>query len=131
MGVICFELLTGCSPFTVDGAANSSKEIAKRIITKKVPFPKNMDPDARDFIAALLEKRLEKRLGYNGVEEIKNHRFLRDLDWDKVAKRQLTPFIVPNLTHELMCKILLLNSLISRLCTHQPNLQSTGIRFSG
>ncbi|PIO66797.1 hypothetical protein TELCIR_11479 [Teladorsagia circumcincta] len=73
MGVICFELLTGCSPFTVDGAANSSKEIAKRIITKKVPFPKNMDPDARDFIAALLEKRLEKRLGYNGVEEIKKY----------------------------------------------------------
>nr|CDJ88720.1 Serine threonine protein kinase-related and Protein kinase domain containing protein [Haemonchus contortus] len=101
MGVISFELLTGCSPFTVDGAANSSKEIAKRIITKKVPFPKNMDPDARDFIGALLEKKLEKRLGYNGVEEIKNHRFLRDLDWDKVAKRQLTPFIVPNVTHEL------------------------------
>ncbi|KAK6052494.1 kinase domain protein [Cooperia oncophora] len=101
MGVICFELLTGCSPFTVDGAANSSKEIAKRIISKKVPFPKNMDPDARDFIAALLEKKLEKRLGYNGVDEIKKHRFLRDIDWDKVAKRQLTPFIVPNLTHEL------------------------------
>ncbi|WKX91543.1 hypothetical protein Q1695_009960 [Nippostrongylus brasiliensis] len=101
MGVISFELLTGCSPFTVDGAANSSKEIAKRIITKKVPFPKNMDPDARDFIAALLEKKLEKRLGYNGVNEIKNHKFLRDIDWDKVAKRQLTPFIVPNLTHEL------------------------------
>ncbi|KAL6731555.1 hypothetical protein Aduo_002406 [Ancylostoma duodenale] len=101
MGVISFELLTGCSPFTVDGAANSSKEIAKRIITKKVPFPRNMDPDARDFIGALLEKKLERRLGYNGVDEIKKHRFLRDIDWNKAANRQLTPFIVPNLTHEL------------------------------
>ncbi|ETN70787.1 kinase domain protein [Necator americanus] len=101
MGVISFELLTGCSPFTVDGAANSSKEIAKRIISKKVPFPRNMDPDAKDFIGSLLEKKLEKRLGYNGVEEIKNHRFLRDIDWNKAANRQLTPFIVPNITHEL------------------------------
>lgn len=29
MGVITFELLTGCSPFTVDGAQNSTQEIAK------------------------------------------------------------------------------------------------------
>ena len=29
LGVITFELLTGCSPFTVDGAHNSSKDIAK------------------------------------------------------------------------------------------------------
>lgn len=101
MGVISFELLTGCSPFTVDGAANSSKEIAKRILTKKVPFPRNMDPLARDFIGSLLEKNVEKRLGYNGADEIKNHKFLQDIDWNMVANRQLKPFIVPNVTHEL------------------------------
>jgi serine/threonine protein kinase len=29
LGVMTFELLTGCSPFTVDGAKNSSREIAE------------------------------------------------------------------------------------------------------
>lgn len=29
LGVLVFELLTGCSPFTVEGAPNTSKEIAK------------------------------------------------------------------------------------------------------
>ncbi|KAJ1354608.1 putative ribosomal protein S6 kinase alpha-2 [Parelaphostrongylus tenuis] len=101
MGVISFELMTGCSPFTVDGGGNSSKEIAKRILNKKVPFPRNMDPLARDFIGSLLEKNVEKRLGYNGVEEIKNHKFLQGIDWNMVANRQLKPFIVPNVTHEL------------------------------
>ncbi|CAB3410761.1 unnamed protein product [Caenorhabditis bovis] len=101
LGVISFELLTGCSPFTVDGAANSSKDIAKRILTKKVPFPKNMDPDARDFISQLLEKKLEKRLGFNGVHEIKNHRFFHDIDWDAAEKRQLKPVIVPRISHDL------------------------------
>lgn len=101
MGVICFELLTGCSPFTVDGGQNSSKEIAKRILTKKVPFPRDMNPDAKDFIAQLLEKNLEKRLGYKGIDEIKHHKFLRDIDWDKAEKRQLKPRIVPNISHDL------------------------------
>ena len=29
LGVIVFELLTGCSPFTVDGDQNSTQDIAK------------------------------------------------------------------------------------------------------
>lgn len=55
-GVIAFELLTGCSPFTVDGDQNSTADIARRILTKKVPFPKWLDPTSRDFIGQLLSK---------------------------------------------------------------------------
>jgi serine/threonine protein kinase len=55
-GVIGFELLTGCSPFTVDGDANSTADIARRILTKRVPFPKWLDQTSREFIAALLNK---------------------------------------------------------------------------
>lgn len=29
LGVIAFELLTGCSPFTVDGHSNNSRDIAR------------------------------------------------------------------------------------------------------
>lgn len=32
LGVISFELLTGCSPFTVEGQQNSSKDIARFVI---------------------------------------------------------------------------------------------------
>ncbi|EGT54219.1 CBN-RSKN-2 protein [Caenorhabditis brenneri] len=101
LGVISFELLTGCSPFTVDGGQNSSKDIAKRILTKKVPFPKTMDAEARDFIGCLLEKKLEKRLGYGGVEEIKTHKFMQNIDWEAAEKRELKPVIVPRIGHDL------------------------------
>ena len=60
-----------------------------------------MNPDAKDFIAQLLEKNLEKRLGYKGIDEIKHHKFLRDIDWDKAEKRQLKPRIVPNISHDV------------------------------
>ncbi|CAI5440239.1 unnamed protein product [Caenorhabditis angaria] len=101
LGVISFELLTGCSPFTVDGGQNSSKDIAKRILTKRVPFPKNMDAEAKEFITALLEKKLEKRLGFNGVQEIKSHRFLSNIDWEAAEKRKMAPVIVPRIGHAL------------------------------
>ncbi|KAF8368295.1 rskn-2 [Pristionchus pacificus] len=101
MGVIAFELLTGCSPFTVDGGANSSRDIAKRILTKPVPFPKTMDAQAKTFITSLLDKKLERRLGFKGVNEIKNHPFLADIDWDAAANRHMKPFTVPSLTSEV------------------------------
>ena len=89
--MLCFELLTGCSPFTVEGSKNSSKEIAEfvgyfpaqifsffsRILTKKVPFPRTMDLIAKDFIDRLLNKNGKTRMGAKGVEEIKTHKFFQ------------------------------------------------------
>ncbi|RXN10446.1 ribosomal S6 kinase alpha-5 [Labeo rohita] len=40
MGVLMYELLTGGSPFTVDGDENSHSDIAERIMKKDPPFPK-------------------------------------------------------------------------------------------
>ncbi|CAJ0949131.1 unnamed protein product, partial [Mesorhabditis belari] len=118
LGVITFELLTGCSPFTVDQGANSSKDIAKRILSKKVPFPKNMDVEAKNFIAALLEKQLEKRLGYKGVHELKSHPFLREINWEKASRRELAPPIVPNIVDEMD------TTYFAQEFTNQPPLYS-------
>uniref|UniRef100_A0A8R1IL23 AGC-kinase C-terminal domain-containing protein n=1 Tax=Caenorhabditis japonica TaxID=281687 RepID=A0A8R1IL23_CAEJA len=60
-----------------------------------------MDVDARDFIGQLLEKKLEKRLGFNGVDEIKDHKFMRDVDWTAAEKRNMKPVIVPRIGHDL------------------------------
>lgn len=88
-------MLTGCSPFTVDGNRNSAPEVAKRVLTKQIPFPKNMDLVCRSLIGALLERDPEKRLGNNGFEEIKNHEFFNGLDWDLLEKRKLDTSIHP------------------------------------
>ncbi|VDK43669.1 unnamed protein product [Anisakis simplex] len=101
LGVIAFELLTGCSPFTVDGHSNSSRDIARRILTKKVPFPRNFDPLALDFISRLLEKSPKRRLGRKGVAEIKEHPLMVDIDWAKCENRQLNPPIVPKISNEM------------------------------
>ncbi|VDN58053.1 unnamed protein product [Dracunculus medinensis] len=101
LGVIAFELLTGCSPFTVDGQSNNSRDIAKRILSKCVPFPRDFDRLAMDFISRLLEKSPRRRLGRKGAEEIKRHPFLADIDWDKCEKKRLVPPIIPTIRNDM------------------------------
>jgi len=58
LGVLTYELLTGASPFTVEGEKNSQSEISKRILKCSPPMPKQFTPEVRDFIARLLVKNL-------------------------------------------------------------------------
>ncbi|XP_011488331.1 ribosomal protein S6 kinase alpha-5 isoform X2 [Oryzias latipes] len=77
LGVLMYELLTGGSPYTVDGGENSHSDIARRILKKDPPFPKDMDPSAKDLIQRLLTKDPTKRLGSgpDGAENVKKHPF--------------------------------------------------------
>ena len=37
--------------------------------------------DAKDFIEKLLNRNFTMRLGAGGADEIKNHPFMKDIDW--------------------------------------------------
>lgn len=70
-------------------------------MTKAIPFPKTMNQASRNFIAALLERVPEKRLGSGGFDEIKNHEFFQGLDWDLVEKRRMESPIKPVVSNQL------------------------------
>lgn len=63
VGVLCYELLTGASPFTVDSDTNTQNEISKRILKITPPMPDNISPKANDLITKLLNKDPSVRLG--------------------------------------------------------------------
>lgn len=63
VGVLCYELLTGASPFTVDSDVNSQNEISKRILRTTPPMPDIIKTKANDFITKLLNKNPSERLG--------------------------------------------------------------------
>lgn len=63
----------------------------RRILSKKVPFPKQMDDTSKNFINALLSKDPSSRLGIKGVEDIKKNRFFAGIDWSAVGKRECKP----------------------------------------
>lgn len=54
--------------------------------------------ERQDFLSRLLEKSPEKRLGCNGFEEIKDHEWLKEINWELLDAKLLTPDFVPDTT---------------------------------
>jgi CheY-like chemotaxis protein len=52
-----------------------------------------LSPEARDFMERLLCTDPEQRLGFNGAEEVKNHPFFKDINWDTLLSER--PAFVP------------------------------------
>ncbi|TRY91783.1 hypothetical protein DNTS_023742 [Danionella cerebrum] len=117
MGVLMYELLTGGSPFTVDGDENSHSDIAERIKKKDPPFPKDIGPVAKDLIQRLLIKDPKMRLGSgsSGAQSVKNHPFYQartfqaflnrpdipKMNWEDLAAKKVPAPFKPVIRDEL------------------------------
>ncbi|KAI2634837.1 kinase-like protein [Hypomontagnella submonticulosa] len=90
LGVISFEMALGWSPFW----AEDTEQIVKNICLGKTRLPRGLASEERDFIKGLLNRNPTHRLG-NNMGELKNHRFLVDINWDAMARRQVAPPWIP------------------------------------
>jgi len=96
VGVLTYELLTGASPFTVEGERNTQQEISKRILKCSPPMPDFLGVDVTDFILRLLHKDPRRRMGGGpgDAHEVKAHRFFASISWDDLLKKNIpAPFI--------------------------------------
>jgi serine/threonine protein kinase len=84
LGVIAYELTTGSVPFY----STSPIEIKKKIIRCEIDFDSRFNSNLRNFISRLLDKNPKKRLGANGVQEIKDHKYFKGIDWDRVFSKK-------------------------------------------
>ena len=101
--MLCYELLTGSSPFSVDGEGNAQTDISRQILKKNPPMPESIQPDANDFITKLLNKNPIERLGSGptGAEEIKSHAFFTGVDWERLARKDTPAPFKPKIRHPL------------------------------
>jgi len=88
LGILTYEMQAGIDPFTDD----DPMAIYQKILKGKVKFPKNFDKNCKSLVKHLLTADLSKRFGNlkNGVNDIKNHRWFADLNWDWVMQKKLT-----------------------------------------
>ena len=75
-----FEMLSGINPFKVKG--KSPQQRVKMITDDPIPMMPMFQTEAKAIIRALLEKNPQKRLGAGGIDEIKQHEFFYDTDWE-------------------------------------------------
>lgn len=98
LGVLIFEMCCGWSPFY----AEDNQQMYKNIAFGKVRFPKDaLSPEGRDFVKGLLNRNPKHRLGAtNDAAELKAHPFFKDVDWDKLVRREVAPPYKPQVTSE-------------------------------
>ena len=90
LGIITYELIFGKRPFR----GNNKDEIAENILNKNINLNENnmkekFSIDAADFVNRLLRKKNKQRLGSRGIEEIKNHKWFEDVDWNSIEYKNI------------------------------------------
>ena len=88
LGVCFYEMLVGIPPYF----SNNQEQIFKNIEKADLYIPNFVSKKAQKFLRDLLKKDPSNRLGTKrDVEEIKEHPYMAEVDWDKVLKRQYIP----------------------------------------
>jgi protein kinase X len=93
LGIFIYELLSGTAPFNDE----EPMIVYEKILSGKVKFRHNFHPPAKSLIKHLLQIDLSKRFGNlkDGSEDVKNHKFFKDVDFFKLSNMELMPFYVP------------------------------------
>jgi serine/threonine protein kinase len=78
LGVLTYECTVGKMPFT----GRSRDELFANIQTAVVGFPAGADPVVRNFIEALMERSVERRLGSENANAVRDHELFDEMDWE-------------------------------------------------
>ncbi|XP_070555597.1 rho-associated protein kinase 2-like isoform X2 [Ptychodera flava] len=100
VGVFIYEMLVGDTPFYADSLVGTYGKIMDHKNSLSFPDDVDMSFNAKSLIRAFLTDR-EERLGRNGVEEIKRHKFFKNDMWTFDNIRQTVPPVVPELSSDI------------------------------
>ena len=101
LGVLLYEMIVGIDPFNDE----DTMAIYQKVIKGKLKFPSYFPSDAKSLVKHLLVKDLSKRYGNlkDGVNDIKNHRFIINLDWLKLIKYEIEAPYIPKIKNNGDC----------------------------
>ena len=97
LGILTFEMLTGRPPFF----SNDKTEQMEMIQKTEPRYPHYMSEDSIDFIKCLLAKDPRRRIGHFDFEEVKGHRWFKDVDWEKLYNKEYEAPYRPAVRDEL------------------------------
>lgn len=94
LGCLLYVMLTGSLPYY---QGNWDEMFAKRVTGDYLSFPPWVPEQARNMCNRLLEKNPQTRLGSRkGAREVKEHPWVRDMDWEKLFRKKIPPPIDPS-----------------------------------
>ncbi|KAJ9589741.1 hypothetical protein L9F63_017043, partial [Diploptera punctata] len=96
VGVFLYEMLVGDTPFYADSLVGTYSKIMDHRNSLHFPTDIEISHNAKSLICGFLTDRT-RRLGRNGVEEIKSHLFFQNDQWTFDNLRECVPPVVPEL----------------------------------
>uniref|UniRef100_A0A8R1HVM1 non-specific serine/threonine protein kinase n=1 Tax=Caenorhabditis japonica TaxID=281687 RepID=A0A8R1HVM1_CAEJA len=96
VGVFIYEMLFGETPFYAEALVATYTNIMNHKTSLKFPDDRDFSPEAKDIIQQFLSAAPD-RLGKNSVDEIRNHKFFKNPEWNFETLRDATPPIIPTL----------------------------------
>ena len=94
-GILLYEMLLGQAPFRGD----DEDEIFDAILEDEPLYPIQMPRDSVSLLQRLLTRDPSRRLGSgpNDADDIKAHPFFRDINWDDLLHKRVTPPFLPTI----------------------------------
>lgn len=97
LGILLYELTVGIPPFY----SQNVHEMYQSIQFAPIKFPQRLPEDCKDIILQLLTRDPQFRMGAKrDVEEIKEHKFYNDVNWEKLYARGYTPRFKPTVKND-------------------------------
>ena len=85
LGELLFEMLTDRSPFY----AVNSEELFASILAARLTIPRYVSKCAKDLILRLMNPDPAQRLGHLGAQQVKEHPFFADINWQQALRKEL------------------------------------------
>lgn len=85
LGTLIYEMLTGLPPFY----SQNINIMYQKILNGELRFPSYVSPEAQSLLEGLLTRDVEKRLGSRSSEDVKKHPFFKDIDFEKLERREI------------------------------------------
>ena len=87
IGACLYEMIQGTPPFY----SNNIRTLYRNITQSKLMLPEYFSDELKDLLKQLLCKDPYKRIGVLDKNEIKSHIWFKDLDWEKIAAKEIKP----------------------------------------
>ncbi|MCQ2819209.1 MAG: hypothetical protein MJ252_18250 [archaeon] len=89
-------MIAGVDPFNDE----DPMLVYQKILKGKLKFPSSFDSNAKSLVKHILVQDLSKRYGNlkNGVNDIKEHRFFKNLNWNDLLLGKIQPIYKPKVS---------------------------------
>lgn len=93
LGVLLYEMAQNMSPFEGD----TDEELFEHILTAPIEIEPEISRGLKSAILGFLNRNPKERLGCSrsGRKDCEDHIFFKDIDWEKLANKEVTPPMVP------------------------------------